>query len=303
MPDSALPAPTSTVSVTPCAAIQATLSRQRTRPVTCSTSSRRISSGSLTASARDVGHQRHRRAPRSPRPPAPRPSRRPPAASARSGTARSPAAASPAWRRCALAISTARSTAAVAPETTTCAGSLSFAACADLALRRLRRHRLDRGEVEPEQRRHRPLADRHRLLHRLRRAAAAAARCRRGRARRRRRAPNTRRANARRRRPPADPERPRPPAPAAPRARSPSAPAGRCAVSVSSAMSPSQISADSFSPSAVVDLVEHRRAPPDRPRRGRGPCRSPGRPAPETRMPAPKLPRSRAALCGPSVPH
>ena len=127
IPDSALPAPTSTVSVTPCPAIQATLSRQRTRPVTCATSSLRITSTSRTGSAMTL---------------------------ATSGTAggaiATPASASAIrsaagcisaqWKGAltgssiarfaprALAISTARSTAALSPETTTCAGSLSFAA-------------------------------------------------------------------------------------------------------------------------------------------------------------------------------
>ena len=66
----------------------------------------------------------------------------------------------------ALAISTARSTAARSPETTTWPGPLSLAACADLALGAPPR-RPARGcvEVEPEQRRHGALADRHGLLH------------------------------------------------------------------------------------------------------------------------------------------
>ena len=57
MPDSCLPAPVSMNFVTPpppfsCdSAIHCTLSRQRTRPVTCSTSRRRMSTGSLTGRA------------------------------------------------------------------------------------------------------------------------------------------------------------------------------------------------------------------------------------------------------------
>ena len=65
----------------------------------------------------------------------------------------------------------------LAPETTTWPGALSLADCADLAGlgRRFRGDCRGGFEIEAEQRRHRALADRHRLLHRLRRAAAAAA--------------------------------------------------------------------------------------------------------------------------------
>ena len=87
MPVSTLPAPTSAKRVTPPSpASHSMLSRQRTRPVTCSTSSRRIASGSMRRPGGDVGDQRRARRGDRRRPPGPRPSRRPPAASAGSGT-------------------------------------------------------------------------------------------------------------------------------------------------------------------------------------------------------------------------
>ena len=107
--------------------MQATHSRQRTVPVTCSTRRRTISCGIADRLRQHIGdHRHHRRLDRRPSP-APPPWRRRPAASARNGTARTPAAASRAWRPCALAISTARSTAALSPETTTWPPPLSLA--------------------------------------------------------------------------------------------------------------------------------------------------------------------------------
>ena len=256
--------------------------------------------GRSTAAARDVGHQRHHRRARSP-----------PRASA-SAIASAAGCISAQWNGALTGSSSAR----LAPLRL---GDLDrpldrrpvardhhlrrvvvVRRLADPALRgRLGRHRLDGGEVEPEQRRHRPLAHRHRRLHRLARAAAAAARCRRASAIRRRRAPNTPRANARRRRPPASIadalglERPQ--------RRDRGRHQRRLGVRGQGqlAMSPSQISARQLLAERLVDLLEDRRAPPDRPPRGRGPCRPPGRPGPETRTPASR-PRPDVVLPRPS---
>ncbi len=127
IPDRALPAPISQNSVTPAVCIQRTLSRQRTDPVTCATRRSRIRSGSSTASARTLTTTG--------------------TCGFRIGTAASASAITCAagciraqWNGAltgrisarlaplAFAISTARSTAALWPDTTTCAGSLSFAA-------------------------------------------------------------------------------------------------------------------------------------------------------------------------------
>mmetsp|Transcript_9440 Transcript_9440/g.15675 ORF Transcript_9440/g.15675 Transcript_9440/m.15675 type:complete len:265 (-) Transcript_9440:90-884(-) len=127
MPDSALPAPTSHTSVTPCPAIQITLSRQRTAPVICSTSNSRRVSASTQPSARTLGTTVVAGAAK--------------ATSARAARITSAAGAiSAQWKGAdtgnitarlaplAFAISQARSTAALWPDTTTCAGSLSLAA-------------------------------------------------------------------------------------------------------------------------------------------------------------------------------
>ena len=60
-PDRTLPAPTSTKVSTPAPARNAIVSRQRTMPVTCSTSRRRIVSGSVDRAGRDIGDERHDR--------------------------------------------------------------------------------------------------------------------------------------------------------------------------------------------------------------------------------------------------
>ena len=127
MPDSAFPAPNSQNSVTPARSIHSTDSRQRTDPVTCATSSARIRSGSVTASARTFTTTGTRGA--STETPA-----KASAITAAAGcinaqwngadTGSSKARLAPRAR----AISNARSTAARWPDTTTCAGSLSLAA-------------------------------------------------------------------------------------------------------------------------------------------------------------------------------
>ena len=73
----------------------------------------------------------------------------------------------------ALAISTARSTAALSPRHHHLPRIVVVRRLAHLPLRRLRRHRLHRRQVEPEERRHRPHPHRHRLLHRRARAACS----------------------------------------------------------------------------------------------------------------------------------
>ena len=67
---------------------------------------------------------------------------------------------------CSAASATARSTAARWPLTTICPGLLSLATAQTWLARRRRGDLARRGDVEAEQRRHRALADRHRLLHR-----------------------------------------------------------------------------------------------------------------------------------------
>jgi len=127
MPDRALPAPISQVSVTPCAAIQSTDSRQRTEPVTCSTRRARITSGSLTASARTFATSGTRGGSRVTRASAV-------AMASAAGCIRAQwkgaltGSSRARFAPLALAISSARSTAPRCPETTTWAGSLSFAA-------------------------------------------------------------------------------------------------------------------------------------------------------------------------------
>ena len=101
---------------------------------------------------------------------------------------------------CSAASATARSTAARWPLTTICPGLLSLATAQTWPPRR-RLGDLARGvDVEPEQRRHRALADRHRLLHRLAAALDEARRRRRPAARPPPPAPNIRRASGRRHR-------------------------------------------------------------------------------------------------------
>ena len=127
-PDKTLPAPTSQKSLTPWAAISAMLSRQRTVPVTCSTSALLISAGIGQGRRQHIGEDRHGR--RAHRRIGERLrhhlARR--AASRRNGKARSPAASWRAWRPCPWPATTARSTAALWPDTTTWPGALSLAA-------------------------------------------------------------------------------------------------------------------------------------------------------------------------------
>jgi hypothetical protein len=127
MPESALPAPTSTKRRTPCAAIHSTLSRQRTRAVTCRTRSRRISAGSVTGRAVTLATSGTDGAARSTSPSA-------------CSIAAAAGRISAQWKGAltgsrrarfaprSRASATARSTAPRWPETTTWAGSLSLAA-------------------------------------------------------------------------------------------------------------------------------------------------------------------------------
>ena len=133
-------------------------------PVTCSTSRLLIASGSLDRRRRDIGDERH--GGRLDRRPCSSASRMASAAGCISAQWNGALTGSSTARRAPNfgASSTARSIAVLAPQITTWPGALSLAAsqtspsAAALASSWL-------GEIGAEQRRHRPFADRHRLLH------------------------------------------------------------------------------------------------------------------------------------------
>ena len=147
-----------------------------------------------------------------------------------------------------LAIAIARSIAALSPEITTCDGSLSLATVQTSPLRRRVGDLLRKREIGAEQRGHRALADRHRLLHRL---AAQLQQLRGGREIERARgaqAPNIRRGCGRRRSSPLRPAR----RPSVRNTAIECAMIAGCAFSVSfsSSSGPSRISRNRFWPSA-----------------------------------------------------
>ena len=165
IPLSALPAPTSTVSVTPFAAMKVTLSRQRTRPVTCATRSRADLLRIGHRRGLHIRHQRHaRRGDRHLR------QRR---LHRLGGRLHQRAMERRAYGKHQRALRPARLGdlagplhRRLVPRQHHLRGIVVVRRLADLALGRLRRHRRRRLEVEPQQSRHRADAHRHRILHR-----------------------------------------------------------------------------------------------------------------------------------------
>ena len=133
------------------------LSRQRTMPVTCSTSWLRIVSGSVCRLRGDIGVKRHRRRARRRHSPAHRASPRRRAASAGNGTAPRPAAAPRAWRPCPWPSRSRGRSRPCCPEITTWLGSLSLATVQTSPSRGGIGDLLRQREVGAEQRRHRAL--------------------------------------------------------------------------------------------------------------------------------------------------
>ena len=164
-PDSTVPGPTSTKVVAPSADAAAASRRPSARAPRSGEraprSRRRRRSSARHRRWRRPGRAGPRREARAARAPAaPRP-----ASSARSGTARSPAAESRAWRRAPWPVRSARATAAALPAITTCPGALRLAGLTTSPSAASRHACSTVVGVEPENRRHRAGADRHRLLH------------------------------------------------------------------------------------------------------------------------------------------
>ena len=290
-PLSTVPGPTSTKVVTPSRgeALDRLLPAHRARDLPHERRPRQAAASRTTAASTLLTSGRlgvaERRAPRAPAPAGPAP-----AASARSGTGADTGSGTARLAPAALHLSEARATAAAWPAITTWPGELTLAGATTSPSRRLAAGGLDRGEVEAEDRGHRPDADGHGLLHVLAARAAPCAARRRARARRPPRAPSTR------------PGCGRPRSRAARRA----ATSGRSAamlvariagwvlaVSCSSASGPSKQSFESGKPSAASACAKTSRLSGNAVGEGLGPCRPAASPGPgrrRRRSRAPRLP-------------